>query len=152
MNSSYFLQIALEIQRYYQLKSSLFSNNFRFIQISTDEVYGSIEKGRALETDEISSSSPYSASKSSSEQIALSYYKTFKLPVIIPRSSNNYGPFQFPEKLVPLSINNALNEKKINVFGNGLKSYYACSFQRKYINSRINNLIYRDLSAGNNTM
>ena len=71
--------------------------------------------------DEISSSSPYSASKSSSEQIALSYYKTFKLPVIIPRSSNNYGPFQFPEKLVPLSIINALNEKKINVYGNGLQ-------------------------------
>ncbi|PPR35187.1 MAG: dTDP-glucose 4,6-dehydratase 2 [Alphaproteobacteria bacterium MarineAlpha6_Bin4] len=96
-------------------------NNFRFIQVSTDEVYGSIKKGKALENSEISTSSPYSASKSSSEQIALSYYKTYKLPVIIPRSSNNYGQFQFPEKLIPLSIINALNEKKINIYGNGLQ-------------------------------
>ena len=95
--------------------------SFKFIQISTDEVYGSIEKGKALETDAIFSSSPYSASKASSDQIALSYYKTFKFPIIISRSSNNYGPLQFPEKLIPLSIINALYEKKINIYGNGLQ-------------------------------
>ena len=116
-----FFNFINNVKDFYSKLEKKKKNSFRFIQISTDEVYGSIEKGKALETDEISSSSPYSASKSSSEQIALSYYKTFKLPVIIPRSSNNYGPFQFPEKLVPLSIINALNEKKINVYGNGLQ-------------------------------
>ena len=94
---------------------------FRFILVSTDEVYGSLKSGKATEKYAIWSSSPYSASKASAEQIALSYYRTFKLPIIISRSSNNYGPYQFPEKLIPLSIINALNEKKINIYGNGLQ-------------------------------
>jgi len=95
--------------------------HFRFLHVSTDEVYGSLKSGKASEEYAIWSSSPYSASKSSAEQIALSYYRTFKLPIIISRSSNNYGPYQFPEKLIPLSIINALNEKKINIYGNGLQ-------------------------------
>ncbi len=91
----------------------------RFIQISTDEVYGSILNGKFTEESPISPSSPYSASKAAADHLVLSYYKTYKLPVLITRSSNNYGPYQFPEKLIPLVIHNALNNKKIPVYGDG---------------------------------
>ena len=91
----------------------------RFIQISTDEVYGSIEKGSFSETDTLMPRNPYSASKAGADRLAYSYFTTYKLPVIITRASNNYGPYQFPEKLIPLFVTNALEEKKLPVYGDG---------------------------------
>lgn len=92
----------------------------KFIQVSTDEVYGSIEKGKFTEQSLIKPNSPYSASKASADLLAYSYYKTYNLPVMITRCSNNYGPYQFPEKLIPLMINNALENKKLPVYGDGM--------------------------------
>lgn len=94
-------------------------NKFRFLQISTDEVYGSIKKGSASEKTLLSPNSPYSASKSSADHIVSSYFKTYNLPTIIARSSNNYGPYQFPEKLIPLIIIKALREEHLPIYGNG---------------------------------
>ena len=91
----------------------------RFIQISTDEVYGSIEKGSFSETDTLMPRNPYSASKAGADRLAYSYFTTYELPVIITRASNNYGPYQFPEKLIPLFITNAFEEKKLPVYGDG---------------------------------
>jgi len=93
----------------------------KFIQISTDEVYGSLgPEGRFKETSPLSPNSPYSSSKTGADLMALSYYHTYGVPVSITRCSNNYGPFQFPEKLIPLMIINALNGKKLPVYGDGL--------------------------------
>jgi dTDP-glucose 4,6-dehydratase len=92
----------------------------RFIHVSTDEVYGSLEP--PLEADELfplNPSSVYSASKAASDLLALAYHKTYGLPVIVTRASNNYGPYQFPEKLVPLMICNALDEEPLPVYGDG---------------------------------
>lgn len=92
----------------------------RFIHVSTDEVYGSIEPPH--EADElypVRASSPYSASKAGSDLLALSYFTTFKLNVSVTRASNNYGPYQFPEKLIPLMISNALENQPLPVYGNG---------------------------------
>ncbi len=92
----------------------------RFVHISTDEVYGSLgPTGAFTETSPIEPSSPYSASKASSDLIALSYFKTYGLPVVITRCSNNYGPYQFPEKLIPLMIMNAMEDKPLPVYGDG---------------------------------
>ncbi len=91
-----------------------------FIQISTDEVYGSIESGAFKETDPVKPSSPYSASKASGELLVLAYVKTYKLPAVITRASNNYGPFQYPEKLVPLFVTNALEDQPLPLYGDGL--------------------------------
>ena len=91
----------------------------RFMQISTDEVYGSIEDGLFTETDPLMPSSPYSASKAGADRLVYSYYVTYKLPVVIPRSSNNFGPFQFPEKLISLFITNALDDKSLPIYGDG---------------------------------
>jgi dTDP-glucose 4,6-dehydratase len=94
----------------------------RFIHVSTDEVYGSVEP--PLEADEnfpLRCSSPYSASKGGSDLLALSYFKTFHLPVIVTRASNNYGPHQFPEKFIPLMICNALEGRKLPIYGDGLQ-------------------------------
>jgi len=94
----------------------------RFIHVSTDEVYGSLES--PLEADEkfpLQPSSPYSAAKAGSDLLALGYYKTYKLPVIVTRASNNYGPYQFPEKLIPLMISNALENKALPVYGDGMQ-------------------------------
>lgn len=85
----------------------------KFIQISTDEVYGSIVDGSFEEDSLLNPSSPYSASKASAELLAYSYFKTYKLPVLITRSANNYGPYQFPEKLLPLFITNLIDGKKV---------------------------------------
>jgi dTDP-glucose 4,6-dehydratase len=104
------------------LTFALKHNISRFLHVSTDEVYGSIEQGSWVESDFIQPNSPYSASKASSDLLALSYWKTFGLPVVISRSSNNFGPYQFPEKLIPLSITNLLNNQPIPVYGNGLNS------------------------------
>ena len=93
---------------------------FRFIHISTDEVYGSLGKtDKFFETTPYNPSSPYSASKAGSDHLARSWYKTFNFPVIITNCSNNYGPYQFPEKLVPLMIINSLNGKNLPVYGAG---------------------------------
>lgn len=93
----------------------------RFIQISTDEVYGSLEsKGYFTEASPLKPNNPYSASKASGDLLALSYFKTHQFPVIVTRCSNNYGPYQFPEKLIPLMISKALQDKSIPVYGDGL--------------------------------
>ncbi|MBK7105832.1 MAG: dTDP-glucose 4,6-dehydratase [Ignavibacteriae bacterium] len=93
----------------------------KFLQISTDEVYGSLgETGLFTEQTPLSPNSPYSSSKASADMMALSFYHTYGLPVVITRCSNNYGQFQFPEKLIPLMIINALNNKKLPVYGDGL--------------------------------
>ena len=92
----------------------------RFVHISTDEVYGSL--AAPAEADErypLNPSSPYSASKAASDLLARSYFVTFKLPVVITRASNNYGPYQFPEKLIPLMIANALEDGSLPVYGDG---------------------------------
>ena len=91
----------------------------RFIHISTDEVYGSTLKGSFTEKNILSPSSPYSASKAGSDLLALSYFTTYKFPVIITRCTNNYGPYQYPEKLIPLFITNLIEGKKIPVYGTG---------------------------------
>jgi len=91
----------------------------RFVQISTDEVYGSIEKGAFSESDGLMPSSPYSASKAGADRLAYSYFVTFGLPVVIPRSSNNYGPHQYPEKLIPLFVTNAIDHKSLPIYGDG---------------------------------
>ena len=92
----------------------------RYIQISTDEVYGSIEQGSFTEESPLMPSSPYSSSKAGADMLVHSYYKTFHLPVIITRSSNNFGPYQYPEKLIPLFITNALEDKPLPLYGDGL--------------------------------
>ena len=92
----------------------------RFLHVSTDEVYGSLgETGLFTETTPYDPRSPYSASKASSDHLVSAYYHTYDLPVLITNCSNNYGPFQFPEKLIPLIINNALNGKDLPVYGDG---------------------------------
>jgi len=92
----------------------------RFIQISTDEVYGSINRGSFKETSPIHPNSPYSAAKAGGDHLAMAYYTTFKTPVIITRSSNNFGPYQYPEKVIPLFITNLLENKKVPLYGDGL--------------------------------
>ena len=92
----------------------------KFVQISTDEVYGSIEDGSFKETDPLMPSSPYSASKAGGDRLAYSYYVTYGMPVVITRCSNNFGPYQYPEKLIPLFITNALDDKELPIYGDGL--------------------------------
>ena len=92
----------------------------RFLHISTDEVYGSIEEGSFTETDRLEPRSPYSASKAGSDLIALSYHSTYGLPVLVTRSSNNFGPYQFPEKVIPLFVTNLLQGTKVPLYGDGL--------------------------------
>jgi len=93
----------------------------RFLQISTDEVYGSLgETGKFTESTSISPNSPYSSSKAAADMMALAFYHTYQMPVVITRCSNNYGPLQFPEKLIPLMIINTINNKKLPVYGDGL--------------------------------
>jgi dTDP-glucose 4,6-dehydratase len=91
----------------------------RFIHISTDEVYGSTLKGSFTEKDILSPSSPYSASKAGSDLLVLSYFTTYKLPVIITRCTNNFGPCQYPEKLIPLFVTNLIAGRKVPVYGTG---------------------------------
>jgi dTDP-glucose 4,6-dehydratase len=91
----------------------------RFLHISTDEVYGSIESGSFDENDRLTPRSPYSAAKAGSDLIALSYHTTYGLPVVVTRCSNNYGPYQFPEKLIPLFTTNLLDGKRVPLMGDG---------------------------------
>jgi dTDP-glucose 4,6-dehydratase len=92
----------------------------RFLHISTDEVYGSINEGSFTEADRLGPRSPYSASKAASDLIALSYFTTYDLPVAVTRSSNNFGPYQFPEKVIPLFVTNLLEGEKVPLYGDGL--------------------------------
>jgi dTDP-glucose 4,6-dehydratase len=94
----------------------------RFVHVSTDEVYGSLAAPlEATEEFPLNASSPYSASKAGSDLLARSYFVTYKLPVLITRASNNYGPYQFPEKLIPLMIANALSDQPLPVYGDGMQ-------------------------------
>lgn len=90
-----------------------------FLQVSTDEVYGSVLSGRSAEDHRLDPRSPYSASKAGGELLAMSYFSTFKVPVVVTRASNNYGPYQYPEKLIPLFITNAFEEQRLPLYGDG---------------------------------
>jgi dTDP-glucose 4,6-dehydratase len=105
-------QILLEGAREYKVG--------RFVQVSTDEVYGSIDQGKFTEKSPLTPNSPYSASKTAADLLCHAYWKSYRLPVMITRCSNNLGPFQFPEKLIPLAITNVLENKPIPVYGDGL--------------------------------
>ena len=111
----------LEIARdYWGRLSSDRRNRFRFHHVSTDEVYGSIEDGRySTEETPYRPNSPYSASKAASDHLVRAWHKTYHLPIVITNSSNNYGPFQFPEKLIPLMILSALDGKQLPIYGDG---------------------------------
>jgi dTDP-glucose 4,6-dehydratase len=92
----------------------------RFVQISTDEVYGSVPEGSSRETDELRPRNPYSASKAGADRLAYSYWATYGIPVVITRASNNYGPNQFPEKVIPLFITNLIDDIPVPLYGDGL--------------------------------
>jgi dTDP-glucose 4,6-dehydratase len=92
----------------------------RFVQISTDEVYGSVAAGASKETDELRPRNPYAASKAGADRLAYSYWATYGVPVIVTRASNNYGPYQFPEKIIPLFVTNALEDLPLPLYGDGL--------------------------------
>jgi dTDP-glucose 4,6-dehydratase len=111
----------LEASRAYLDENKQLSKEaFRFIHVSTDEVYGSLgETGMFTETTPYDPSSPYSATKAASDHIARAWHRTYGLPVIVSNCSNNYGPYQFPEKLIPLTVLNALDSKPLPVYGNG---------------------------------
>ena len=104
---------------YTLLESALKHDIKRFVHVSTDEVYGSINEGSFKETDMLVPSSPYSSSKAGSDLLAQSYHITHELPVIITRCTNNYGPYQYPEKLIPLFVTNLLENKKVPIYGTG---------------------------------
>lgn len=93
--------------------------DFRFLQISTDEVYGSIAEGVSNEASLLAPNSPYAASKAAGDHLVRAYYQTYGLPTLVTRSSNNYGPYQFPEKLIPLMILNAMESKPLPIYGDG---------------------------------
>jgi dTDP-glucose 4,6-dehydratase len=105
---------------YLDENTQLSKDAFRFIHVSTDEVYGSLgETGMFTETTPYDPSSPYSATKAASDHIARAWHRTYGLPVIVSNCSNNYGPYQFPEKLIPLTVLNALDSKPLPVYGSG---------------------------------
>src|SRR5688572_28105164 len=91
----------------------------RFVQISTDEVYGSIESGSFRETDPLNPRNPYSASKAGGDRMAYAYAQTYELPIIVTRASNNFGPYQYPEKLIPLFVTNAIDDQSLPLYGDG---------------------------------
>src|ERR1700730_4339587 len=110
----------LEVARGYLDADKTRASSFRFLHVSTDEVYGSLgESGLFSETTPYDPSSPYSATKAASDHIAKAWHRTYGLPVIVSNCSNNYGPYQFPEKLIPLMILNALHGEPLPVYGNG---------------------------------
>jgi dTDP-glucose 4,6-dehydratase len=108
-------------RRYLDASHSSLKDEFRFIHVSTDEVYGSLgDTGLFSELTAYDPSSPYSATKAASDHIAKAWYRTYGLPVIVSNCSNNYGPYQFPEKLIPLMVLNALDGQPLPVYGNGM--------------------------------
>ncbi|MDR4515916.1 MAG: dTDP-glucose 4,6-dehydratase [Nitrosomonas sp.] len=114
-------QLLETVLAYWKTLDQPSKNNFRFLHVSTDEVYGSLDAGDAAFTEmhRYQPSSPYSASKASSDHLVNAYHKTYGLPVLITNCSNNYGPYQFPEKLIPLMIANALAGKPLPIYGDG---------------------------------
>ena len=108
----------LELLRFFKRKKK----NIKLIHISTDEVYGDIKHKRSLEQDAFSPSSPYSASKASADHLVKSYVRTYKLNAIISNCCNNYGPYQFPEKLIPKMVSNILNNKELPIYAKGLNN------------------------------
>ncbi len=112
----------LNIARLNWAQGEGFKDGKKFLQVSTDEVYGSLgETGYFMETTPLDPHSPYSSSKASADLFVKAYYDTYKFPMNITRCSNNYGPFQFPEKLIPLMINNALEHKNLPIYGDGMQ-------------------------------
>jgi len=105
------VRILLDAARRHKIK--------RFLHISTDEVYGDIKKGLSREDDLLLPNSPYAASKAAADLLCRSYFQTYKLPVVITRSSNNFGPYQYPEKVMPLFITNAIEDKQLPLYGDG---------------------------------
>ena len=112
-------QTLLEAARQSWWHKNGFRDGVMYLQVSTDEVYGSIERGYFTEENPLDPHSPYSASKASADLIVQSYCNTYGFPAVITRCSNNYGPYQFPEKLIPLMISNILSGKKLPVYGDG---------------------------------
>jgi dTDP-glucose 4,6-dehydratase len=113
-------QNLLDVSKRYWFKEGKWGKNKKFIQVSTDEIYGSLgTTGYFTEKTPLDPQSPYSASKASADLITQAYYYTYKMPINITRCSNNYGPYQFPEKLIPLMIVNALNHQSLPVYGDG---------------------------------
>lgn len=115
-------QILLDTaKKFWNTEDVFYKEGTKFVQVSTDEVYGSLGKdGYFSEETPLNPHSPYSASKAGADMLVKAYYDTHKLPVVITRCSNNYGPYQFPEKLIPLIINNCMKHEKIPVYGDGL--------------------------------
>jgi len=104
---------------YTLLEASRLKGLSLYVQISTDEVYGHIEKGSSTEEYPLQPTNPYSATKAGADRLCYSYFVTYKLPMIITRASNNYGPYQYPEKLIPLCITNAIENKLLPIYGDG---------------------------------
>ncbi len=102
------------------LEASRAAGIHRFLHISTDEVYGSLAEGAAREEDPLHPNSPYAASKAAADHLVVSYQMTFGLPILMTRASNNFGPYQFPEKLIPLLITHALEDEPLPIYGDGL--------------------------------
>ena len=112
--------IKTDVYGTYVLLQAVMKNKIkRFIQISTDEVYGSIENGSFSEDDPLNPRNPYSASKAGADKLVLSFFSTYNTPVILTRSSNNFGPYQHPEKFIPLFVTNLLENKKVPLYGDG---------------------------------
>lgn len=108
-------------KEFWTVGNDKYKENCKFLQVSTDEVYGSLgDQGYFMETTPLCPHSPYSASKAAADMLVKAYFDTFKFPINITRCSNNYGPYQFPEKLIPLIINNTLRHKNLPVYGDGL--------------------------------
>jgi dTDP-glucose 4,6-dehydratase len=105
----------------YVLLEAARASELRYVQVSTDEVYGSIEQGTFTEASPLAPSSPYSATKAGADLLVASYFHTYGLPTLICRGSNNYGPFQYPEKLIPLMVLNALHGDALPVYGDGMQ-------------------------------
>ena len=117
----YGTQVLLDVAKDFWLKNNMF-DSARFLQISTDEAYGSLDlesKERFTEESSLRPNSPYAASKASADLLCRAYFITYKMPVIITRSSNNFGPRQYPEKLIPLTVTNALSGKPLPMYGDG---------------------------------
>ncbi len=124
MGTQILLDIAKKMWKIYpeDKHSREYKEGVKYLQVSTDEVYGALGKtGMFTETTPLSPNSPYSASKASADMFVRAYYETFGLPINITRCSNNYGPYQFPEKLIPLMINNCKTDKKLPVYGDGMQ-------------------------------
>mgnify|MGYP001328797510 CR=1 FL=1 len=125
--------------KFYSSLSHKLKNNFKFLLVSTDEVYGSlgIDENKFDENSNYKPNSPYSASKAASDHIARAWIKTFQMPILISNTTNNYGPWQFPEKLIPLTIYKCLNEKDIPIYGNGeqIRDWI-------YVDDHVNGLFY----------